>query len=195
MSTGPTSGERERLVRRFENEFKEFRSLFPSQTPTFFRTIKAASKSVLREKSPLKPGVILLASSHRPTLDCIARRVASLSSAAYGSRAFVDISKGNLSAFEDHSEVKKYLERELRAGLTSGETIDITMQVNFKLSFKMFKFLDKVALIEDIDAIDGRAFMLFHAFCDNEHAPFKDSIIIFTLETTDVQSDTEVRTT
>ena len=122
MSTGPTSGERERLVRRFEDNFKEFRLLFPSQTPTFFRTIKAASKSVLREKSPLKPGVILLASSHRPTLDCIARRVASLSSAAYGSRAFVDISKGNLSAFEDHSEVKKYLERELRAGLTSGES-------------------------------------------------------------------------
>ena len=50
---------------------------------------------------------------------------------------------------------------------------------------------DKVALIEDIDAIDGRAFMLFHAFCDNEHAPFKDSIIIFTLLTPDASNVSE----
>ena len=46
-------------------------------------------------------------------------------------------------------------------------------------------------MIEDIDAIDGRAFMLFHAFCDNEHAPFKDSIIIFTLLTPDASNVSE----
>ena len=32
-----------------------------------------------------------------------------------------------------------------------------------------------------LEAIDGRAAMLFHAFCDNENAPYKDSIIIFTV--------------
>ena len=89
-TVGPS--ERQVLLNRFDEEFQVFRSHFSRQTLVFFRTIKAASKSVLREPDPVKPGVILLVGSDPRTLECTAQRIASLNSVAYGSGTFRNIS-------------------------------------------------------------------------------------------------------
>ena len=39
-----------------------------------------------------------------------------------------------------------------------------------------------MALLRNIQALPSRCAVLFHSYCDNENAPFKDVTIAFTLE-------------
>ena len=112
------------IVERFEAELKLFQDKFMQQSSVMLRTVKAASKSVMKESYRIKPGVILLAgpTKAKDTVDCIARHVANMTSKAYKTDSFVEITHQDLMEYNDYHDMKKYLEDRLRSGFTQGRS-------------------------------------------------------------------------
>ena len=154
--------DREILVNNFEREFKEFMALFPAQTIRFWKILKASTKSVLRESEPRMPIVIIMVSNegaHESAM-CITKRFSELITKVYGVQGPVEIHNQQVLQYSEASNLKKFL--------------DVTLQQAFENT--------RVAVIHEIDKIPGEAAMIFHAYCDNEFAPYKDAAIIFTIQ-------------
>ncbi len=155
---------RQDMVEHFERKLQEIRELFPGQSKRFWTVIKAAIKRVLKDPVPLQPAVILVAGpdGSRDFLLCLARKIASAVSEAYKSTETVIEHLHSTSAFNSSpDDIKLLLDNKLSSGFHNGA---------------------RTAIIHNLAEIPGKSAMMFHAYCDNENAPFKDVAIMFTVE-------------
>lgn len=159
---------REQMVDRFVDKLQPIVNDFSHQPKRLWQSVKATTKAVLREASPQQPAVLLLAAQrqHSRTAECLARSIASSFTAAYDTAAAVHVLKSD--DYNEHPEqLKKHLEMQLSTAFQKGS---------------------RAIIINEVDAMSGKAAMIFHAYCDNENAPHRDVALVFTLFMDDSKS-------
>ncbi|XP_033127164.1 torsin-1A-interacting protein 2-like [Anneissia japonica] len=145
----------------FKDKIVSIRSLFPKQTPYFWKLIGSVSEDVIVSKNPKRPAVILLAGgpdAHQ-TLDNLASNLSTSYSHLEGISNVIKID-GILYKNTDPHDTKRLIDEELENGFNTGK---------------------QVAIIHHFESIPAEASMIFHSYCENDNAPFKRVVIIFTV--------------
>ena len=140
---------------QFKSYFQEFKEKFPNQDSRLWKTLKAPVKRTLMGKSD-RPGVLLFSSTERNqiTSHCIAKHYAKLITRVFNATEPIRFS------CRRNDNIKKLADTELKSGFNDGS---------------------RVAWISSLEDMPSEAAMLFHAYCDNENAPFKQVTIMFHL--------------
>lgn len=164
------------IVERFESKFKELMLDFPKQSQRFWRVLKSTTKRVMKDPNPRTPAVLLIVGNKGAfdSVNCIVSKFSDLTATAFEVTEPIEIKA---------TETETYLPEKLKL------LLDKKLSAAFQET--------KVAVIHNIDKIAGEAAMIFHSYCDNEFAPFKDSVIMFTMHMesdTDLTSDNQVET-
>ena len=144
----------------FANKIVELQSSFTNQTDRFWRIIKNRGLAHLRNASPPQPLVLLLAAppAAHSALDCFAKKLAE----------GLDPEHRRMLATIDGRE-----ERSL-PGEKAKKEID-------EFLIKRFKEGHRAALVHQLELLPLPAPLLFHSYCDDQHAPYKHVAIIFTV--------------
>ncbi|XP_030853725.1 cyclin-dependent kinase 11A-like [Strongylocentrotus purpuratus] len=157
------------LRKRSEREdvlYEEIESLskkFPSLDQPSLETIGGASWAHVQDKEELvRPVVLLLVSQpdHVKAND-VAEEVANMYSNVYH-KSRGDIVRVDGDDFEDGTadQVKKDIDAKIKSGLNGCAS---------------------VVIIKDLDELQPCSIILFHGYCDNDGAPYKDAVFIFTM--------------
>ena len=168
---------RDEVVKIFDEQFKDIIAKFPNQDRRFWKIVKAACKGVLKERSPMQPAVVMLVAhkDHAQTAECIADHITRTFSVVHGSvpDPFL-LNAQDYAKYPNPDDLKLHIDTSLRSAFEGNEGCRATK-------------------ISQLQYLPGGAAAMFHAFCDNENAPFQDVAIVFTLHT-DVQlrSDSQV---
>ena len=144
----------------FANKIVELQSSFTNQTDRFWRIIKNRGLAHLRNASPPQPLVLLLAAppAAHSTVDCFAKKLAE----------GLDPEHRRMLATIDGRE-----ERSL-PGEKAKKEID-------EFLIERFKEGHRVALVHQLELLPLPAPLLFHSYCDDQHARYKHVAIIFTV--------------
>ena len=144
----------------FANKIVELQSSFTNQTDRFWRIIKNRGLAHLRNASPPQPLVLLLAAppAAHNTVDCFAKKLAE----------GLDPEHRRMLATIDGRE-----ERSL-PGEKAKKEID-------EFLIKRFKEGHRAALVHQLELLPLPSPLLFHSYCDDQHAPYKHVAIIFTV--------------
>ncbi|XP_033127175.1 torsin-1A-interacting protein 1-like [Anneissia japonica] len=145
----------------FKVKLDHLRSSFSSQTPYFWKLIGSVSEDVIVSKNPKRPAVILLAGgpdAHQ-TLDNIASKLSTSYSHLDGNSGVIKIDGFQYKNTDPHN-TKRLIDEELKNGFNTGR---------------------QVAIIHHFESIPAEASMIFHSYCENDNAPFKRVVIIFTV--------------
>ena len=144
----------------FANKIVELQSSFTNQTDRFWRIIKNRGLAHLRNASPPQPLVLLLAAppAAHSTVDRFAKKLAD----------GLDPEHRRMLATIDGRE-----ERSL-PGEKAKKEID-------EFLIERFKEGHRVALVHQLELLPLPAPLLFHSYCDDQHAPYKHVAIIFTV--------------
>ena len=167
----PNKSQRQIILENLGSEFLELRRKFPGQDRRLWSVVAAATKRVVQDEYPIQPAVLMLVSppggsdgvSGHDVTDCLATHITDAIRRAHNnSKAF----KLNLHDFATSSDkgpdvLKLELDDMLSSTFTSG---------------------NKAGLLYNIQDLPSRTAMLFHSYCDNENAPFKDITITFTVK-------------
>ena len=144
----------------FANKIVELQSSFTNQTDRFWRIIKNRGLAHLRNASPPQPLVLLLAAppAAHSTVDCFAKKLAE----------GLDPEYKRMLATIDGREERNY------------PCEDIKKKMDDLLKRK---FMDghRAALVHQLELLPLPAALLFHSYCDDQHAPYKHVAIIFTV--------------
>ena len=144
----------------FENKIKELQSSFTNQTDRFWRILRNRGLSHLKNASPSQPLVLLLAAppAAHSMVDCFAMKLAE----------GLDPEYKRMLATIDGREERGY----------PGEDTKKKMDDLLKR-----KFMDghRAALVHHLELLPLPAPLLFHSYCDDQHAPHKHVAIIFTV--------------
>ena len=150
-----------------KEELRGLKLLFPNQTSSGFWTIVSASMKAPMHSLPDYPGVLLLLSSpsSRPTANCLASRLAALSSRVLGRPALPRPPPSSLviqcgALPPQPATAKEELTVLLHSALSSGGA---------------------VALL-DLELLHPDPALTLHAFTDNSNAPYKQAVLVATLE-------------
>jgi len=150
-----------------KDELLTLRSKFPNQTSAGFWTLVSATLKAPMHPLPDYPGVLLLLSTplSRETANCLAARLVEISSKVLARPGLLPPPAPSLvlpssSLPEDPTEAKQLLTERLNAALGSGSA---------------------AALLE-LEKIHPVAALTLHAFADNTNAPFKQAVLVSTLE-------------
>ena len=144
----------------FENKIQELQSSFTNQTDRFWRILKNRGLAHLKNASPSQPLVLLLAAppAAHSIVDCFARKLA---------EALDPEHKGILATIDGREE-RSY----------PGEKAKKRMD---DLLIRSFKKGQRAALVHQLELLPLPAPLLFHSYCDDQHAPYKHVAIIFTV--------------
>ena len=167
LPSTPSCTPRERS-KRFDVLQDELESLpleYPSLDGEIWNVIAGASYGhVNNTREPVRPVVLFLAGEQdKVNASDVALDVADMYAEVYTPhRADSDITYVVGTEFEGKSpdKVKAAMDRIIANGLGG---------------------CSNVVLITDIDKIPACSAILFHAYCDNDNAPFKDAVFIFTM--------------
>lgn len=150
-----------------KDELLTLRTHFPNQTSPGFWTLVSATLKAPMHPLPDYPGVLLLLSDplSRKTANCLASRLVEISSKVLARPGLLPPPVPSLvlpssSLPDDPAESKQQLTDKLYAALGLGSA---------------------VALL-DLEKIDPVAALTLHAFADNTNAPFKQAVLVSTLE-------------
>jgi len=150
-----------------KNELLTLRTQFPNQTSPGFWTLVSATLKAPMHPLPDYPGVLLFISTPlaRDTANCLASRLVEISSKVLARPGLLPPPVPSLvlpssSLPDDPAESKQQLTDKLYAALGLGSA---------------------VALL-DLEKIDPVAALTLHAFADNTNAPFKQAVLVSTLE-------------
>ena len=148
-------------------EIRGLKLQFPNQTSSGFWTIVSAAMKAPMHSLPDYPGVLLLLSSpsSRPTANCLASRLAALSSRVLGRPALPRPPPSSLiiqcgALPPQPATAKEELTVLLHSALSSGGA---------------------VALL-DLELLHPDPALTLHAFTDNSNAPYKQAVLVATLE-------------
>ena len=144
----------------FANKIVELQSSFTNQTDRFWRILKNRGLAHLRNASPPQPLVLLLAAppAAHSTVDFLARKLA----------VALDPEHRRMLATIDGRE-----ERSL-PGEKAKKEID-------EFLIKRFKEGHRAALVHQLELLPLPAALLFHSYCDDHNALYKQVAIIFTV--------------
>ncbi|XP_071511226.1 torsin-1A-interacting protein 1-like [Diadema antillarum] len=160
ISTVPMSERWERLKLELES-LEQSHSDIDSN---FWDLIVGPSWSHVRGvKSPIRPVVLMLvAQSNSLKLSRVSSAIASLFSRVFSTNeeSIVEI-LGSDYFSKESGQAKLAMDTKLRTDFDKGK---------------------KVALIQDFDKLPACSILLFHSYCDNEYAPYKDAVLIFTVQ-------------
>jgi len=150
-----------------KDELLTLRTRFPNQTSPGFWTLVSATLKAPMHPLPDYPGVLLLLSDtlSRDTANCLASRLVEISSKVLARPGLIPPPAPSLvlpasSLPADPADSKQHLTDKLYAALGLGSA---------------------VALL-DLEKIDPVAALTLHAFADNTNAPFKQAVLVSTLE-------------
>ena len=170
-SEEPNKSQRQIILENLGTEFLELRRKFPGQDRRLWSVVAAATKRVVQDEYPVQPAVLMLVSppggsdgvSGYDVTDCLATHITDAIRRAHNnSKVF----KLNLHDF----------------ATSSGKGPDVLkLELDDMLS-STFTSGNKAGLLYNIQDLPSRTAMLFHSYCDNENAPFKDITITFTVK-------------
>ena len=165
LSSVQDADSRQKMVKDFDANFQKVYQNFPSQSTRFWKVVRAACKSVLRETYPAQPAVVMLAGhqEHSRTTECIARHITKVFTGVYANAVEPQmLSSDDYGQYRDADNLKKHIDNTVRATFDGGS---------------------RAIHVSEIHRIPGKAAAMFHAFCDNDNAPYKDASIILTVHT------------
>ena len=144
----------------FANKIVELQSSFSNQTNRFWRILEKRGLAHLKNASPPQPLVLLLAAppAAHSIVECFARKLAEA----------LDPKHKRMLAIIDGRQ-----ERSL-PGEKAKKEID-------EFLIKRFKEGHRVALVHQLELLPLPAPLLFHSYCDDQHAWYKHVAIIFTV--------------
>ena len=144
----------------FGNGLEKLQLSFTNQTDRFWRSIRIRGLAHLRSKDPSRPLVFLLAAppAAHECVDCLAIKLARLLDPRL---------KENLARI--HGEKEK---------ANPPQETKVTMDNLLK---KEIEALHKVVLIHHLELLPPPSQLLFHSYCDDQNAPYKQLAFIFTV--------------
>ena len=144
----------------FANKIVELQSSFTNQTDRFWRILEKRGLAHLKNASPPQPLVLLLAAppAAHSIVECFARKLAEA----------LDPKHKRMLAIIDGRE-----ERSLPGEKAKKEMDEFLM--------KRFKKGHRAALVHHLELLPPPSPLLFHSYCDDQHAPYKNVAIIFTV--------------
>ncbi|XP_064099086.1 torsin-1A-interacting protein 2-like [Macrobrachium nipponense] len=147
----------EKVYSDIKEELKTINSEF-TQTRQFWVQLIGQLETIMRE-SPVQPAVVLsvVPEGAERTAVCLLHRISQAISDGFEDRRFI--------MYDVKSEVHKghlHLKTDLYENLLRLESAH-------------------AAIVHNVEKIPGEAAMTFHAFCDNENAPFKQAVIILVI--------------
>ena len=151
----------------FLNQLNKLRDVFPSQSERFWSIIAAAPMTYLTSRDPPeRPVVVLLVGQPGTdsTTECMATHLGTLYTVALGgsenSVAPVSVN-GTHFSWHDGDEAKIKLDTQLMRG---------------------FENHSKAAIVHRFDRLPACSVLLFHSYCENDNAKYKDVAIVLTVE-------------
>lgn len=148
------------LVEVFKNGVENLQLSFPNQTDRFWKKLRTRGLAHLGNRDPPRPLVLLLAAppaAHK-WVNCLATKLAEK----------LD-SKLNTTPITIDGEEEKVNPSEM-----TKKTMDNLLKEKFVAGHK-------VALIHHLELFPPSSPLLFHSYCDDQDAPFKNVAIIFTV--------------
>ena len=167
MSGAPSKSAKEVILENLRQEFRELRSKFPDQDRRLWSVVAAATKRVVQDDYPLQPAVLMLVSppGGSDVTDCLATHITDAIRRAHNSSKAFKLNLHDFALSGKRSDALKLeLDDMLSDSFTSG---------------------DKAGVLYNIQDLPARTAMLFHSYCDNENAPFKDITLTFTVKMDD----------
>ncbi|XP_077986740.1 uncharacterized protein LOC144441084 [Glandiceps talaboti] len=142
-----------------DTNIKTLKVKYGGQSQRFWSTIHAPLRSIVTGSSRGQPAVIMIAGLvGTDTADNIARDVANSFPPSNGKA--VEIDSEALVKLPSSDDAKEELDTLLESAL-GGES--------------------KTAVVSHIETLPLKALLIFYKYCDNENAPFKQSVIIMTV--------------
>ena len=149
---------------RLERHMEKLKVQFPSQTFRFWNVLGGASLGHVHHPSNLeRPIVVLLAGTTESalTMRCLANKVAAMFDDMFQTSVSPMYIKGTSFVQMNSDEAKIRIDKKLKTGFAAG---------------------GRTAVVHNIDNIPPCSILLFHSFCENENAPYKDAAFILTLQ-------------
>ena len=148
------------LEKVFGNGLEELQLSFTNQTERFWKILRNRGKAHLRNKDPSQPLVFLLAAppAAHEYVDCLAIKLAEMLDPSH---------KRNLARIDGEKEKGNHPE-----------------QTKKKMDDFLKKKIDarhRVVLIHHLELLPPPSPLLFHSYCDDQNAPYKELAIIFTV--------------
>ncbi|XP_071511228.1 torsin-1A-interacting protein 1-like [Diadema antillarum] len=162
------------LMQRMTNLKKRFLSM----NKMAWNVIGGSSMAhVTEDMNPDNPVVLLLVG--HPGADTDVRALAS---------QVADMYAGVFAVHHDASDIA-HIEGARLAG-QSGDDAKLSLDEQLKSGLSG---CSKVALVNDFDKVPPCSAILFHAYCDNDSAPYKDAVIILTMMLKEALGNTDFR--
>lgn len=140
------------------SKVSELKSVFSNQTNSFWTTFRIQSFAHLKNSDPSQPLVLLLAAapSAYDIVGCMAKKLAEVLDSDHGLITIDGVKERNSPG----EKVKKKIDDQLTENFEAGR---------------------RVALVYRLDLLPPPSHMMFHAFCDDQNAPYKRVAILFTV--------------
>lgn len=147
-------------LERLKERFRSLRLLFSGQIQRLWTVSYAAIRPLL--DIPKHPAVILLAGSKRTTAttDCLALKMSEAVKDAFETEAPVVVFDCRKYENWEPQAVKREMDEQLTEAFENGA---------------------KVGVVLAVESLPGTSPMIFYRFCDTANAPFKDVVLILTL--------------
>lgn len=156
---------RDDLIQNFNERFAVLKASFPQQTERFWKILRASTKPVMASANPRAPATLIIAGKSGADFragQCIAERFSALVDEVYGSTGVLKLRQADIEAYRsDSAGLKLYLDQQMRAHFENG---------------------GRAFLLDRMHLVPGKAMEIYHGYCDNDNAPFKDVSIVFTVE-------------
>lgn len=147
----------------FQKYYKQLQTDFQNQNKWSWKVIRTAVNSIINSTRHNQPAVILFVASKRADIisSCLANRLANGLEESYN----------NLNGYSKVNRIEGISDLEMK------EKIDTA----FKESFENNN--NHVIVLERLDTYSAETAMILHSYCDHENAPYKDVVIIMTINT------------
>ena len=148
------------LEKVFGNGLEKLQLSFTNQTERFWKILRNRGKAHLRNKDPSQPLVFLLAAppAAHEYVDCLAIKLAEMLDPSH---------KRNLARIDGEKE--------------KGNPPEQTKKKMDDFLKKKIDALHRVVLIHHLELLPPPSPLLFHSYCDDQNAPYKNLAIIFTV--------------
>ncbi|XP_077986654.1 torsin-1A-interacting protein 1-like [Glandiceps talaboti] len=144
--------------KEFRNKFTQIQQTHPGLSNRFWSICGIPIQSVIQNPAPTQPAVIMIASP--PGRSNQGNEIASQLSKTYPSDTTPIFINSTEYKSEDPDIVKMKVDTLLANGFERGS---------------------KAAVIYRLEELPPPAILIFYKYCDNENAPYKDTVIIFTI--------------
>ena len=160
-------------IENFKKEFKDLKSKFIAQDADFWKRIKVPVLRVIKDEEPDYPAIVLLVvpkgESTSKTATCFAKRYRSIINKVY---------TGEEKLEKGYIDVQTISEQK-----SSVEDFKYVLDHKIKELFNSTKPEVHTVVIDHIEALDPNVMLLFHGYCDGDHAPYKKAMFVFVLHT------------